>query len=124
MQKFERLMSPLVIDELMIPNRIVFPAVHTGYTEPDGRISPRMARFYGDLARGGVGLVIVGATAVSEKGKLFSETPCIDDDRVVEGLAGVFRAISEHGSVPSIQLGYGGRQNRDRREYKPDADGE
>jgi len=111
MQSFERLMSPLIIDELMIPNRIVFPAVHTGYTEADGSISPKMARFYGELARGGVGLIIIGATAVSQGGELFSGTPCIDDDRVLEGLAGVFRAIREHGSVSSIQLAYGGRQN-------------
>jgi len=112
MQIFEHLMSPLIIDEMVIPNRIVFPAVHTGYTEPDGRISPKMERFYGEVARGGVGLTIVGATAVSYQGKLFSETPCIDDDRVLKGLAGVFRVIREHGSVPAIQLVFGGRQNR------------
>jgi 2,4-dienoyl-CoA reductase-like NADH-dependent reductase (Old Yellow Enzyme family) len=112
METFECLMWPLTIDDLTMPNRIVFPAVHTGYTEPDGRISPGMERFYGEIARGGVGLTIVGATAVTAQGMLMPETPCIDDDRVVEGLAGVFRAIREHGSVPAIQLVHGGRQSR------------
>jgi len=112
MPKFERLMSQITIDGLTIPNRIVFPAIHTGYTEPDGRISPKMKHFHSELARGGVGLSIVGFTAVSAQGKFCPETPCLDDDRVVEGLAEVFRAIHDHGSVAAVQIAYAGRQNR------------
>ncbi len=112
MPKFKHIMSPITIGSLKISNRIVFPAVNTGYTEPDGTISPKMSHFYGKLALGGVGLIIVGATGVSSQGKFFSESPCINNDRVLKGLAGVFRTIHDYGSIAAIQIGHGGRQNR------------
>lgn len=55
---FERLMEPGRIGALKTRNRIIKTAAGTGYAE-NGLPSKKMASFYGRLAQGGVGLIIV-----------------------------------------------------------------
>jgi len=56
--KFEKLMEPGYIGRLRTRNRIIKTAAGTGYAE-NGLPSERMNAFYGSLAKGGVGLIIV-----------------------------------------------------------------
>jgi 2,4-dienoyl-CoA reductase (NADPH2) len=56
--KLEKLMEPGTIGRLRTRNRIIKTAAGTGYAE-NGLPSARMNGFYGSLAKGGVGLVIV-----------------------------------------------------------------
>ena len=101
--------------ELVIPNRIVFPPFVTGYSDADGSISDRQECFYRKIAKSGAGLVIVGATAIAEDGKLFMGCTRIDKDDHIKGLSHLFSIIKGEGCAAGIQLVHAGRQTSTRR---------
>ena len=57
---FDRLFEPIIINGLRIPNRIVMPAMGLIYTM-DYTFNDRYRAFYRERARGGVGLLTIGA---------------------------------------------------------------
>jgi 2,4-dienoyl-CoA reductase-like NADH-dependent reductase (Old Yellow Enzyme family) len=108
MNKFAHTFSPLNIRNLVIPNRIVFPPTVTGYSNPDGSVSHRQERFYRDIAKGGIGMVIVGATAISPEGVGWAGNTRIDRDEHVKGLESLFDVIKAEGAAAGIQLYHAG----------------
>jgi 2-enoate reductase len=55
------------IGALSVKNRIVMASMANRLLEPDGDISQRAIEYYGARARGGVGLIITGATLISRE---------------------------------------------------------
>jgi 2,4-dienoyl-CoA reductase (NADPH2) len=106
--RFECAGEPLEINGLVVPNRIVFPAIMTGYSNSDGTVSDRELKFYEAIARSRVGLVIVGATAIEPAGVGFMGNSRIDSDTYVEGLERLFHLIKAQGCVAGIQLYHAG----------------
>lgn len=80
------------------------------YMAKDGFMSDWHQSHYTMLARGGSGLVIVEATAVSPEGRITPGDAGIWSDAHVPGLAKVADAIKSAGAVPGIQLGHAGRK--------------
>jgi 2,4-dienoyl-CoA reductase-like NADH-dependent reductase (Old Yellow Enzyme family) len=62
------------------------------------------------IAKSGVGLVIVGGTAVSQEGLLTIRCSRIDNHDHIKGLSGLFAVIKAAGSAAGIQLAHAGRQ--------------
>ncbi len=90
-------------------NRMVMSAMATMLTE-EGLISEALINHYERRARGGVGLIIVEATAIDPKGISSPRQMMIYDDRFLEGLSRLSQAIKLGGAVPIIQLVHAGRQ--------------
>jgi len=62
------LATPIRIGRLVLPNRIIMGSMHLGFeTEPDA--AQRLARFYGERAAGGVGLIVTGGVAPNAQGR-------------------------------------------------------
>ena len=97
MHRYPHIFKPLKIKDVVIPNRIVFPPTVTGYCNPNGSVSERQMRFYKTIAQAGVGLVIIGATAVSEGGNLFMGCARIDTDAYIDGFRDLFALIKMEG---------------------------
>lgn len=106
---FELSTQPLTVKKTTIPNRIVFPPVQTNYATEDGEATDRLTQFHEKIAKGGVGLSIVGATGISPTSKLGNRAHCLYEDRHVEASKKLFGAIRAAGSVPAVQLNHGGR---------------
>jgi len=62
----KKLFEPGKIGQLTIKNRSVLPPMQVLFGENDGRPGPRTIAYYEERARGGVGLIIVEATAVDD----------------------------------------------------------
>ena len=107
---FKSLLEPLEINDIILPNRIVFPAFQTNYATLDGFITEKLLRFYGKIAAGGSGLVLAGGMAVSDEGAANTNVIKINDDRKIPGLKELFSVIKENGSVAGAQLMHAGRQ--------------
>lgn len=107
---FESLLEPLEINDIIIPNRVIFPAFQTNYATSDGFITERLLRFYGNIADGGSGLVMAGSIAVSDEGAPNTNVIKINDDRQIPGLKELFSLIKDSGSVAGAQLMHAGRQ--------------
>jgi len=56
---FEHLFTPITINTMTLPNRIVMPAMHLNYTM-GGEMSDQLIQFYKERAEGGAGLMIIG----------------------------------------------------------------
>lgn len=108
--EFKKILEPLKIKGVTIPNRIVFPAFQTNYATPEGFVTDRLLRMYEKLAQGGPGLIITGAIAVSDDGSPNTNVLKVTSDNHIEGLEKLFSVIRENGSVPAAQLIHAGRQ--------------
>ena len=65
---------------------------------------------YSSLARGGAGLVIVEATAVSPEGRISWGDLGLWNDEQAAALKEVAAGIKAGGAIPGIQIGHAGRK--------------
>lgn len=106
---FPRLFQPLQTGNLSLKNRIVMPAMGTGYGTPDGQVTQRSIDYYEARAQGGVGTIIVEVTCVQPPiGKSTPNELAIDQDRYIPGLRKLAQAIQRHGARALIQLHHAG----------------
>ncbi len=110
MMNLNKVIEPIEISNIVIPNRIVFPAFQTNFATPDGFVTERLMRMYEKISKGGSGLIITGCMAVSDDG--VSNTNClrINKDEHIEPLRELFSIIKQNGAVPAAQLFHAGRQ--------------
>ena len=98
-----KLFEPLNIKGMVLPNRIMVPAMVTRLSGEDGFVNEPITDRYVRYAQGGVGLIVVEAMAVhrAKSGPLLR----ISDDAYVPGLADLVRRIhdtSDSKVVPQI----------------------
>ncbi|WP_108259256.1 oxidoreductase [Mangrovicoccus ximenensis] len=80
------------------------------YQAVEGNVSDWHLAHYTALARGGAGLVIVEATAVSPEGRITPGCTGLWEDAHIEGMARIAAAIRAAGAIPGIQIGHAGRK--------------
>ena len=105
-----KVFEPISIKGVTIPNRIVFPAITTRYADRDGFVIPKLIEFHRNIAAGGAGLSVIGATAVRKDGILISNMHQLDHDRFIQGMGQLCQAIKEQGSLACVQIFHGGRK--------------
>jgi len=106
---FERLLSPLVVGPVELPNRIVSTAHQTTLVEHSLPTDDFVA-YHEARARGGVGLIVLEATAVHSSGLLTSHTLGGFLPEIADGYRRVAAAVQAHGTRLFVQLFHGGRE--------------
>lgn len=106
----KNILEPLKINNIILPNRIVFPAFQANYATSEGFVTERVLKMYGNIASGGSGLVISGCMGVSDDGIPNTNSLKASDDRHIPGLRELFSLIKKNGSVAGAQLMHAGRQ--------------
>ncbi len=66
---YENLLSPIRLGDLELRNRVVMGSMHTGLEDKPWDL-PKLAAYFAERARGGVGLMITGGFAVNKRGWL------------------------------------------------------
>jgi 2,4-dienoyl-CoA reductase (NADPH2) len=66
-QKYPHLLSSLDLGFTTLKNRVLMGSMHTGLEEAPGGFE-RMAAYFGERARGGVGLIVTGGVAPNDAG--------------------------------------------------------
>ncbi len=84
------------------------PPMATGMATEDGEVTDRHIKHYTARAKGGVGLIIIEHTYVSEDGKLSRGQTGLYDDSLIPGLKRLVEAIHAEGTKVIIQLTHGG----------------
>ena len=70
--RYPHIFSPLDLGFTRLKNRILMGSMHTGLEEaPDG--FPRMAEYFAERARGGVGMIITGGISPNDEGGIGSK---------------------------------------------------
>ncbi|MFI5705785.1 FAD-dependent oxidoreductase [Streptomyces xanthochromogenes] len=68
MTAYPHLLSPLDLGFTSLPNRVLMGSMHVGLEEAENGFE-RMAAFYAERARGGVGLMVTGGIAPNDAGR-------------------------------------------------------
>ena len=69
MQPFPLMLSPLDLGFTTLKNRVLMGSMHTGLEEEKGGFE-KLAAFYAERARGGVGLIVTGGIAPNFRGRI------------------------------------------------------
>ncbi len=98
-----KLFEPLDINGMIIPNRVMVPAMVTHLCREDGMVNDDIVERYVAYAEGGAGLIVVEAMAIhqNKSGSLLR----ISDDRYIAGLRELTRRVhdsSDSKIVPQI----------------------
>lgn len=113
------LFQPYKLKEITLRNRIAVPPM-CQYMAVEGRANDWHLSHYAGMARGGAGLVIVEATAVSPEGRITPGCTGIWNDDLAQAFVPVVKAIKSAGSVPGIQIAHAGRKASANRPWEGD----
>ena len=104
-----KLFDSIKIKNIKIKNRIVLPPlVRFSMVGKDGFVTDRVVEWYRDVCAGGIGMVIVEASAVAEDGKLRDNQLGIWNDKFIAGLKRIADVCHEYAVPALIQLHHAG----------------
>ncbi len=104
------LFQPLKLRDLVLKNRVVM-APMCMFKAKEGLVNEWHLIHYATRAIGGVGLILVEATAVDRIGRISREDLGLWEDEQVEGHRILVSHIHEYGASAGIQLGHAGRKS-------------
>jgi 2,4-dienoyl-CoA reductase-like NADH-dependent reductase (Old Yellow Enzyme family)/thioredoxin reductase len=108
---FEHMFKPIKIGKVTVPNRIVHVPTDISSANADGSINDRVITYHEEIAKGGTGLIIVGAsTPDSESGRPTVTCVSVDADYLIPGLHRLAVGMQKHGAKCAIQIQHPGRQ--------------
>ena len=87
--------TPARIGPLQIKNRLVRSATYENAATAEGEVSEFHLEIYRNLAKGGVGLIITGATSPYSKALFMHGSMRADDDSFIPSLEKIPRAVRE-----------------------------
>jgi len=110
MPEFKHLFEPIKIGAIILPNRVLMPAMHMGMAK-DGFISDGFIDFYEERAKAGPGpgLMIIGGCYTEKRGMGAPNFVGLDDDRFIPRLKELTDQIHRYDSRIAAQLYHGGR---------------
>lgn len=106
------LFSEYSIGSLKLKNRVAMAPMCMFCAGEDGKVTDFHVLHYATRAVGGVGLIMIEATAISPEGRISSNDLGIWDDDHIEGLTRLVKAVHDNGAKIGIQLGHAGRKCR------------
>jgi 2,4-dienoyl-CoA reductase-like NADH-dependent reductase (Old Yellow Enzyme family)/thioredoxin reductase len=108
---FTHLFQPIRIGPVEIPNRICHVPTDISSSHIDGSVSSRDIAHHTEVAKGGCGLIVVGATSPNGRTSRSTVTNLvIDDDNYIPGFARLAAAMHRYGARCAVQLSNAGRQ--------------
>jgi 2,4-dienoyl-CoA reductase-like NADH-dependent reductase (Old Yellow Enzyme family)/thioredoxin reductase len=109
--KYPNLFSPIKIGNMVLKNRIVHVPTDVSSSHADGSVSERDIHHHAEIAKGGVAMLIVGATSPDSKTGRPTVTGLVaDGDNYIPGLARLAKCIQRYGAKAVCQLQHPGRQ--------------
>ena len=108
MTAFPHLLAPLDLGFVTLKNRVVMGSMHTGLEDRFWNY-PKLARYFAERARGGVGLIITGGIAMNRRAWLAPGAGTLNRRVDVLNHRRVTEAVHEHDAKIAMQLLHAGR---------------
>ncbi|MBB6523133.1 NADPH-dependent 2,4-dienoyl-CoA reductase [Pseudoteredinibacter isoporae] len=107
-QHYPKLMEPLDLGFTTLRNRSLMGSMHTGLEEaPDGHA--RMAAFFAERARGGVGLIVTGGFGPNDRAATHEHTKSLKTDEDVKDHLQITESVHAEGGKICMQILHTGR---------------
>jgi 2,4-dienoyl-CoA reductase-like NADH-dependent reductase (Old Yellow Enzyme family)/thioredoxin reductase len=108
---YPHLFSPVRIGNFEIPNRVCHVPTDISSANADGSVNERVITYHEQVAKGGCGFIIVGAsTPHKATGRPTVTCIAVDEDPLIPGLAELAEAMHRHGARCAVQIQHPGRQ--------------
>ena len=108
MSRYPTLLTPLDLGFTQLRNRVLMGSMHTGLEEEKGGFD-KLAAFYGERARGGVGLIVTGGIAPNLRGRLVPHGSQLSFPWQVAKHKKVTSAVHQEGGKIALQILHAGR---------------
>ena len=99
MTHYPHLLAPLDLGFVTLPNRVLMGSMHVGLEEYPGGFE-RMAAFYAERARGGVGLIVTGGISPNDEGRPYPGGAKLSTAEEAEKHRVVTDAVHREGQQP------------------------
>jgi len=108
---YPHLFTPIEIGAMVVPNRIAMVPTDISSANADGSVNQRVITYHEEIAKGGCGFIIVGATT-PDKATGRPTVTCLaaDEDPLIPGLSHLAEAMHRHGAKCAVQIQHPGRQ--------------
>ncbi|SFP81598.1 NADPH-dependent 2,4-dienoyl-CoA reductase [Pseudomonas borbori] len=106
--RYPHLLAPLDLGFTTLKNRTLMGSMHTGLEEKPGGFE-RMAAYFAERARGGVGLMVTGGIGPNEEGGVYSGAAKLTTAQEAEKHRVVTQAVHEAGGKICMQILHAGR---------------
>ncbi len=111
MAHYAHLFTPIQIGTMTVANRICHVPTDVSSSNADGSVSERDIHHHSEIAKGGAGLIIVGATSPDGATGRPTVTGLVaDNDNFIPGLARLAESMHKYGAKCVVQLQHPGRQ--------------
>ena len=117
---YPHLLAPLDLGFTTLRNRTLMGSMHTGLEERPGGFE-RMAAYFAERARGGVGLIVTGGIAPNDEGGVYSGAAKLTTPEEAEQHRIVTEAVHAAGGKVCLQILHAGRYAYSPRRVAPSA---
>ncbi|MGB9090867.1 MAG: NADPH-dependent 2,4-dienoyl-CoA reductase [Pseudomonas farsensis] len=117
---YPHLLAPLDLGFITLRNRTLMGSMHTGLEERPGGFE-RMAVYFAERARGGVGLMVTGGIAPNEEGGVYSGAAKLSTEAEAEQHRTVTDAVHAAGGKICLQILHAGRYAYSPKQVAPSA---
>ena len=108
---YDHIFRPIRMKNMVVPNRLVHVPTDISSGNPDGGTNERVISYHEEIAKGGTGLIIVGATTPDkDTGRPTVTCLSADADYYIPGLHMLASAMQKHGAKCAVQIQHPGRQ--------------
>ncbi|CAH0525460.1 NADPH-dependent 2,4-dienoyl-CoA reductase [Vibrio hippocampi] len=105
---YPNLLKPLDLGFTQLKNRILMGSMHTGLEEHKGGLA-KLAAFYEERAKGGVGLIVTGGFSPNLRGRLAPFSAEFSKPKHAQQHKVITEAVHRHGGKIALQLLHAGR---------------
>ncbi|MDJ1009138.1 MAG: NADPH-dependent 2,4-dienoyl-CoA reductase [Paracoccaceae bacterium] len=117
MDRYPHLLAPLDLGHVTLANRVIMGSMHTGLEETGDW--ERLAEYYAERARGGVGLIVTAGIAPNPEGAVYDGAAGMYDDAVLPHHRLVADRVHRAGGRIALQLLHAGRYGYSKRAVAP-----
>ena len=104
----QRMFGSMMIGNLTLANRFIFPPIKTAYGTPKGDVTERHLTYYRQIAKKGPALVILEPVAVTADGKEHPKQLCIHLPESASELKKIADVIHEEDRLACLHLNHAG----------------
>lgn len=120
MNHYPHLLAPLDLGFTTLKNRVLMGSMHTGLEEhPNG--SARLAAFYTERARAGVGLIVTGGISPNQHGVVHAGASIFDHENQIPHHKIITDAVHQAGGKIAMQILHTGRYSYQPQPHAPSA---
>ena len=106
--KYSKLLEPLDLGFTTLKNRVLMGSMHTGLEEEKNGYD-RMAAYFAERAKGGVGLIVTGGIAPNRAGWVGPFSSKLSDKKTANKHKKITKAVHDNGGKICMQILHTGR---------------